>query len=463
MNLQRISSKLLLIFIISSEMLAKYLFINMSTMTKAIRGYSTKIKNILSTKGKYLLQFDGGSRGNPGLGGSGAVLYIKNSSEEIQELWSTAAFIGASGVTNNVAEYCGLLEGLKQAVQMEVKYLEIEGDSQLVINQLRGEYKVKNKRLLTLYDTAKDLMKQIPYIKLNHIPRELNKRADQLSNAAMDLGEQESIQPAEFSSLILSTIDNTFQTESPDTIDPQPSTYAEAAEEPEPEPIQNHLHSSSSDLDYYFRPTHKIILIILIKSKSRKHPNPLAVISDKIVCGPEHQDDSDHTSSSSIIIDFLSSEISIERPIGPQEGEPISHEFRINSAVKEFLVENKFAGKLLHTYTLWNTTTFTTTSTTTSTSSEHYPHYGNSSVNYCVVELQHVRRAVKKIETLNAQLAEMTMSLSHTQPHLGNGAGLGIDTGMVGKKAQSRRRPLSMSPNSILRMGVSRLHSVCTI
>eukprot|EP01035_Chromulina_nebulosa_P030573 gene30573-40629_t len=386
---------------------------------------------ILSTTGQYLLQFDGGSRGNPGLGGSGAVLYLKNPSGGVQEMWYTTAFLGTSGITNNVAEYCGLIEGLKQAVQMKIQSLEIEGDSLLVINQLRGEYKVKNKKLSVLYDTAKELLNQIPFTVLSHIPRELNQRADQLSNAAMDLGEQEAIKPAEFSSYILSTIEGNFSTESNLLTIEQPITDDAAV-----------VDEIQASVDHS---THKIILIIMIKSKSRKHPNPLAVISDRIareqssdrIISNEDQDQDNDS-----IVDFLSREISIRRPEEAHEGEPVSHESSINSAVKDFLSENKFTGKVLHTYTLWN-------------SPQNFPH---SSVNYCVVELQHVRRAVKKIETLNAQLAEI--ALLHTQSQTTHDVQAAVvEDEKKKKKARSRRRTLPTSPNSILRMGVSRLHS----
>ena len=419
-------SNLLLSFIFTSEMFVRYLLnSNATTLTKNIRGCCNKIKGIFSTTGQYLLQFDGGSRGNPGLGGSGAVLYLKSPSGEIKEMWYTTAFLGTSGVTNNVAEYCGLIEGLKQAVQMKVESLEIQGDSLLVINQLRGEYKVKNKKLSVLYATAKELLNQIPFTGFNHIPRELNQRADQLSNAAMDLGEQEAIKPAEFSSHILSTIGESFLAESNLVVNEQP-----IIDEATVDTIHNSLDHHSS---------HKIILIIIIKSKSRKHPNPLAVISDRIARDQSNRTLSDEDQDHDCVVDFLSCEI---RPDGTHDGEPVSHESSINSAVKDFLSENKFTGKVLHTYTLWN-------------SPQDFPH---SSVNYCIVELQQVRRAVKKIETLNAQLAEIALLHTHTQSHAGDVQAVVTDDK---KKARSRRRPLPTSPNSILRMGVSRLHSVC--
>ena len=102
----------------------------------------------------WLLQFDGGSRGNPGTAGAGAVLYtlhddgVENVIKK-REKWAGYFYIG--NTTNNVAEYMGLIEGLKQAIVLDIKYIEIEGDSLLVISQLNGIYKVKHSNLIPLY------------------------------------------------------------------------------------------------------------------------------------------------------------------------------------------------------------------------------------------------------------------------------------------------------------------------
>lgn len=135
----------------------------------------------------WLLQFDGGSRGNPGRGGSGAVIYAKYSDGVLKETWYGHQFLGYFGITNNVAEYVGLIAGLKQCVKMKLPSLIVQGDSQLVIRQLEGTNLVKNKNLIVLHSVAKQLLDQIPDVSLHHIPRELNKRADELSNMAMEL------------------------------------------------------------------------------------------------------------------------------------------------------------------------------------------------------------------------------------------------------------------------------------
>jgi len=129
---------------------------------------------------EYILRFDGGSRGNPGLGGCGAVIYHNN-----EEMWSGYMFIG-DNVTNNYAEYSGLILGLKQALELNIKELIVEGDSLLVINQLTNVYKCKSENLLELNETAKHLAKEFTSISFQHILRNKNKRADQLANFAVD-------------------------------------------------------------------------------------------------------------------------------------------------------------------------------------------------------------------------------------------------------------------------------------
>jgi ribonuclease H / adenosylcobalamin/alpha-ribazole phosphatase len=128
----------------------------------------------------YKLMFDGGSRGNPGLSGAGAVLYHCD-----KEIWSESLFVGENA-TNNHAEYAGLILGLQQAKALKITYLKVEGDSLLVINQMKGLYKCHSENLIGLYDNAKELSSYFKVIEFNHILRNKNKRADQLSNIAID-------------------------------------------------------------------------------------------------------------------------------------------------------------------------------------------------------------------------------------------------------------------------------------
>lgn len=128
----------------------------------------------------YKLMFDGGSRGNPGLSGAGAVLYHFD-----KEIWSESFFVGINS-TNNHAEYAGLILGLQQARALNIKHLKVEGDSLLVINHMKGDYKCRSENLIALYDKAKELSSYFEVIEFNHILRNKNKRADQLSNIAID-------------------------------------------------------------------------------------------------------------------------------------------------------------------------------------------------------------------------------------------------------------------------------------
>jgi ribonuclease HI len=128
------------------------------------------------TQDNYVLFFDGCCKGNPGPGGAGAVIY----NNEI-EIWSDCVFVGKK-ITNNIAEYTGLIIGLKQATKLGIKNITVNGDSQLVIKQMIGIYKVSSENLVELYKTAKKLEKSFESISYNHVYRKDNKRADELSN-----------------------------------------------------------------------------------------------------------------------------------------------------------------------------------------------------------------------------------------------------------------------------------------
>jgi ribonuclease HI len=128
----------------------------------------------------FKLQFDGCSKGNPGLAGAGAVLYYAN-----EELWSGNFFVGEKA-TNNHAEYAGLILGLKTAMEYDIKSLVVEGDSLLVINQMKGIYKCNSPNLYDFYEEAKKMSEKFEYIHFNHILRNYNKRADELANECVN-------------------------------------------------------------------------------------------------------------------------------------------------------------------------------------------------------------------------------------------------------------------------------------
>ena len=129
---------------------------------------------------EYKLQFDGCSKSNPGIAGAGCVIYNKLN----EEISAKIKFVG-NNKTNNFAEYVGLIIGLKEAINLNIKSLLVEGDSMLVIKQMKGEYKVKSTNLLDLYNEAKELEKKFEFVMFSHIYRDDNKRADELSNLAI--------------------------------------------------------------------------------------------------------------------------------------------------------------------------------------------------------------------------------------------------------------------------------------
>lgn len=128
----------------------------------------------------YKMNFDGCSKGNPGLAGAGAVIYHHG-----KEIWSDNFFVGEM-FTNNHAEYAGLILGLQQAKELGIKSLLVEGDSLLVINHMDGTYKCKSDNLIELYQKAKELETYFDSIKFEHVLRNKNKRADELSNVAVE-------------------------------------------------------------------------------------------------------------------------------------------------------------------------------------------------------------------------------------------------------------------------------------
>jgi len=136
---------------------------------------------ILSSTSTYILQFDGGSRGNPGIAGAGMVIY----NESGREVWYGRHFVGDS-MTNNVAEYSGLLIGLQCARILGAEHIVVQGDSDLVVKQIRGEYRCKSKLLLPYHHAARQLVSQFQSFEIRHIPRAQNGRADNLANEAMD-------------------------------------------------------------------------------------------------------------------------------------------------------------------------------------------------------------------------------------------------------------------------------------
>lgn len=134
----------------------------------------------LQTLETYKLAFDGCSKGNPGKAGAGAVIY-----EGAAELWSDARYVGDKE-TNNVAEYTGLIMGLHEALRRNIARLLVQGDSELIIKQMKGEYAVKSDNIRNYHATAKGLAAQFKWIEFRHVYRKDNKRADELSNQGLN-------------------------------------------------------------------------------------------------------------------------------------------------------------------------------------------------------------------------------------------------------------------------------------
>ena len=130
----------------------------------------------------YILCFDGGSRGNPGKAGAGMVLY---ESEGGSEIWSGCQYIGEM-ITNNEAEYKALITGLRVARSMGIENILVQGDSQLILRQIDGVYRVKSEKLRSYYDEAMSLRREFASFRTNHIERTRNTRADELANEAMN-------------------------------------------------------------------------------------------------------------------------------------------------------------------------------------------------------------------------------------------------------------------------------------
>jgi ribonuclease HI len=123
---------------------------------------------------------DGAAKGNPGPAGAGAVI-VASDGQVIAEL---GRYLGEQ--TNNVAEYEGLLLGLRHALKHGATEVEVLADSQLLIRQLSGVYRVRNAGLIPLFEEAKRLLRNFKKVELRHIPREQNGAADEMSNRAID-------------------------------------------------------------------------------------------------------------------------------------------------------------------------------------------------------------------------------------------------------------------------------------
>lgn len=141
---------------------------------------ATKKKRARAGGAAAILWSDGAARGNPGPAGVGAI--IKTPDGDV--LAEVSDYLGHT--TNNVAEYRALLAGLERAVEIGIDQIEVRADSELMIKQLKGQYRVKNAGLKPLYEQARELLSRFASVKLSHVRREHNSEADRLANLGID-------------------------------------------------------------------------------------------------------------------------------------------------------------------------------------------------------------------------------------------------------------------------------------
>src|SRR4249919_767266 len=130
---------------------------------------------------------DGGARGNPGPAGYG----VSIEDEAGRKVAALSEYLGHQ--TNNFAEYQGLIAALEYAIGHGHKALKVVSDSELLVRQIKGIYKVKNSTLQELHDRAKELIARMEWFSIGHAFREQNQEADQLANDAMDKGMGRSV------------------------------------------------------------------------------------------------------------------------------------------------------------------------------------------------------------------------------------------------------------------------------
>jgi len=123
---------------------------------------------------------DGGSRGNPGPAASGAVLFDEGGAV----LREVGTFLGVA--TNNVAEWTGLVTGLEAALELGIDDLAVRLDSELVVKQISGQYRVKHEGLIPLHAKAKVLLRKFARVDVQHVRRKENAAADALVNQVLD-------------------------------------------------------------------------------------------------------------------------------------------------------------------------------------------------------------------------------------------------------------------------------------
>ena len=150
---------------------------DLSISCKAGKGVSTIDKHF----DFIIVNVDGASKGNPGEAGIGVAVFDK----DLNIVHESCEYIGAA--TNNVAEYKALILGAKLAIKFNANNTLFKSDSELMVKQIMGEYRVKNIQLKSLYSEVQSLLGKLPEWEIKHVPREENKEADLLANKGVEI------------------------------------------------------------------------------------------------------------------------------------------------------------------------------------------------------------------------------------------------------------------------------------
>lgn len=134
----------------------------------------------MSRTKRLIVETDGAARGNPGLAGAGVI--IKD--ELGKNVETIGRFLGVS--TNNQAEYQALIIGLEAVTHHHPDSVTVRMDSELVVKQMNGQYRVRHPEIVPLYTRAAELASQLPNLRIEHVPREKNPGADRVANVAID-------------------------------------------------------------------------------------------------------------------------------------------------------------------------------------------------------------------------------------------------------------------------------------
>ncbi|MDY6933512.1 MAG: ribonuclease HI family protein [Spirochaetota bacterium] len=140
--------------------------------------------SMIPLESSLIMYIDGASKGNPGPAGLGIVINDDND----RQIGTVSSYLGIG--TNNYAEYMALIRALKIAHYFKTKILKIRTDSELVVKQIKGEYRVLSKNILPLYNEALRLKKRINSVQIEHVTRSLNDRADYLANKALSISNK---------------------------------------------------------------------------------------------------------------------------------------------------------------------------------------------------------------------------------------------------------------------------------